>query len=346
MGSSSRFLFANGTVYHSPDIPPVANFLQSHSGAYTTTRTHCNGQHILFWERHLKRLADSVKILSTSSPQLFFSTPTRRRSPGDWDWDYYYSGVGSVVNESVNEVLSLALRERRDGGEELAITALVSGDGGRWGEGSVVDALDVRVHVDSYAPPVFGAKGKGASVAVVGPGRDVAQAKYSDWAWMRKPLEKLRPPLVTEMLLSNDGDRLLEGSVTNFFVVCSREKNNGYEDAYPFELQTAPVSDGVLPGVIRQLVIEVCKSKGIPLREVAPSWSECKYWQEAFITSSLRIVQHVEKIQVPSAWESLKIKSPRDIKWDGKQFADGPGMVTSLIQNEIMEKAGQEVYSS
>ena len=39
---------------------------------------------------------------------------------------------------------------------------------------------------------------------------------------LRKPLEKFRPPSTTELLLSNDGDRLLEGCVTNFFVVCRR----------------------------------------------------------------------------------------------------------------------------
>lgn len=36
----------------------------------------------------------------------------------------------------------------------------------------------------------------------------------------RKRLEKLRPPSVTELLLSNDGERILEGCLTNFFVVC------------------------------------------------------------------------------------------------------------------------------
>ena len=38
----------------------------------------------------------------------------------------------------------------------------------------------------------------------------------------RKSLEKLRPPSVTELLLSNDGDQILEGCLTNFFVVCRK----------------------------------------------------------------------------------------------------------------------------
>jgi hypothetical protein len=36
---------------------------------------------------------------------------------------------------------------------------------------------------------------------------------------IRKTLEKLRPPSVTELLLSYNGDQILEGSATNFFVV-------------------------------------------------------------------------------------------------------------------------------
>lgn len=38
----------------------------------------------------------------------------------------------------------------------------------------------------------------------------------------RKLLEKLRPPSVNELLLSNDGDTILEGCLTNFFVVCCK----------------------------------------------------------------------------------------------------------------------------
>lgn len=43
-----------------------------------------------------------------------------------------------------------------------------------------------------------------------------------DLGRLRKPLEKFRPPSTTELLLSNDGDHLLEGCITNFFVVCRR----------------------------------------------------------------------------------------------------------------------------
>uniref|UniRef100_A0A2P2IIU4 Uncharacterized protein n=1 Tax=Rhizophora mucronata TaxID=61149 RepID=A0A2P2IIU4_RHIMU len=120
--------------------------------------------------------------------------------------------------------IAAALIERRDR-EEIAITALVSGELERWSEiecvneESLFNVLEVHLHIGNYIPPAFG---NGACLAVMGPGRDFAQAKYSDWVRLRKPLERLRPPSVTELLLSNDGDQLLEGCVTNFFVVCRK----------------------------------------------------------------------------------------------------------------------------
>lgn len=82
--------------------------------------------------------------------------------------------------------MPVALRERKDG-EELAVTALVSGDSQRLRKienlsgRSVVEVLDVCVHIASYVPPVFGLRENGACLAVVGHGRDIAEAKYSDW---------------------------------------------------------------------------------------------------------------------------------------------------------------------
>ncbi|OMO81098.1 Aminotransferase, class IV [Corchorus olitorius] len=251
--------------------------------------------------------------------------------------------IRSLVNNSMNQVLPIALNERSDG-QELAITALVSGDLEKLKEMKNVDnngvlgVLDVHFHIGSYVPPVFGIEENGAHLALVGPGRDVAAAKYSDWVRLRKPLDKFRPPLVTELLLSNDGDRILEGCITNFFVICQRDKSEAqwnylhdYDNAYPVEVQTAPITDGVLPGVIRQLVIEVCLSKGIPVREVAPSWEKHELWEEAFITNSLRVLQHVETIKVPRSWESLQSKCFEKISWMEKIF-EGPGTITKVIQ--------------
>lgn len=356
--TSSRFLFINGVVVRTSVIPPVSTFLETRPGAYTTSRTHDNTSCLLFWERHLCRLANSIKILYYSKPELLFVSDKSNISlllPSQ-NSSVWESMVRALVNDSMKKVLPIALKERNEG-EELAITTLVSGNLGKLSEYESADQenisrfFDVYVHVGVYVPPVFRVRENYAHLAMVGCGRNVAAAKYSEWVRLRKHLEKLRPPLATELLLSDDGDRILEGCLTNFFVVCRMENSevngkdlNDSKSMYSFEVQTAPIGDGVLPGVVRQLVIEVCSSKGIPLREVAPSWSNREMWEEAFITNSLRMVQHVETIRVPSSWELLESKTWREVSWAQKLFEGGPGIITTIIQQEIMERAFLEGY--
>ncbi|XP_058110165.1 uncharacterized protein LOC131253250 isoform X3 [Magnolia sinica] len=344
---SSRFLVVNGVPCLTQDTPSISTFLQSHSGAYTTSRTNFNASSLLFWERHLLRLADSTRVLAESCPDLFISQRTRTTllsSSSSSCWDFV---LRPLVTDSLRAGFRSVLIEQQDGGrsdgEELAVTTLICGNGGP------PMGLDVYVHFGIYVPPVFGGTENSAHLAVVGCGRDVARAKWSEWVRTRKCLEKLRPPLATELLLSNDGDRILEGSITNFFVVCHREMDSATGDPYDcksrhsFEVQTAPISDGILPGVVRQLVIEICSSKGIPFREVAPSWSSRKSWKEAFITNSLRLVQHVETILVPNSWKHLQSKMWNEVSWEEKKF-EGPGLITTEIQKQIMERAGIEGY--
>ncbi|KAM5556128.1 hypothetical protein ABKV19_023823 [Rosa sericea] len=341
------FLLTNGVVSNPSNTPPVTAFLETHPGAYTTTRTHNNASLVLFWERHLKRLAESVRILYNADPQLLFG-PNKTSLPLPSSLAANSLLLHDLVNDSMKKVLPIALEGRSDG-EELSITTLVSGNLGESGDlelEKIGGALDVSIYVGIYVPCVFGVRGNGAQLAVVGRGRDVAAAKYSDWVRIRKSLERLRPPSGTELLLSNDGDRILEGSLSNFFVVRRKDDNEAKEQTiHCFEVQTAPISEGVLPGIIRQLVIEVCLSKGIPFREVAPLWSEHEFWEEAFITNSLRLMQHAENVRAPSSWESLHGNSWKDISWKEKQFEEGPGMITTILQKEIMEKAVSEGYS-
>ncbi|KAF7822436.1 hypothetical protein G2W53_027891 [Senna tora] len=268
--SGSRFLFSNGTLLRTPDSPPVKVLLEAHPGAYTTSRTHNNGSYLLFWERHMKRLSESILILSKLAPKfLFRSDESALLLPSSVDLTKWQPTVQMLVTDSIGKVLPIALKEKNDC-EELAITTLVSGNLEELNALKTVEyeerlskTFDVHVHVDTYVPSSFGIRGNGAHLAMVGFGRDVAAAKYSEWVRIRKSLDKRRPPSVTELLLSNDGDQILEGCVTNFFVVCRKgaDTDNGeamhkYKNGYFFEVQTAPISDGVLPGIIRQLVIE------------------------------------------------------------------------------------------
>ncbi|CAL9207404.1 unnamed protein product [Musa hybrid cultivar] len=340
-GGGATFLVVNGVLF-TGDVPPVATFLQSSPGAYTTTRTHGGASLVLFWDRHLRRLAHSTRILARSHPSLFL-LPLGSASAGGGDSTALIDSIENLVHESLLFGLRLALRERDRAGsdDELAITALVRGR-------RETDCLDVLLHLGFFVPPLFGAVG--AHLAVAGRGREPAEAKYSDWVRVRQGMEKVRPPSATELLLTNDGDRILEGSVTNFFVVC-RKVVNGLTDLPPsdsessctFLVQTAPISDGILPGVIRQLVIEICSSLGILMEESAPSWSNHELWQEAFITSSLRLVQHVETIQAPTSFKEFHLKTWKELSWVVKRF-QGIGHITRQIQSELSKRMGADGY--
>ncbi|GKA47734.1 D-aminoacid aminotransferase-like PLP-dependent enzymes superfamily protein [Tanacetum coccineum] len=264
--------------------------------------------------------------------------------------------IESLVNDSMTKAMQFALKEKKSE-TELALTAIVSGNLGKLvpdekaGEEDVPRVFSMHLHVSLYTPLAFGVRKNGAHLAVVGHGRDVANAKYSDWVRMRKPLEKLRPPSATELLLSNDGDHILEGCLTNFFVLC--RKDNMEEDGesaenlqkskygYSLELQTAPIGGGVLPGVVREVVIEVCVEIGIPVREVAPSWENVA---SLYITTKdgLRLLQHVDTIRVPVSWNSLSSKTWKEVTWEAKEFEEGPGSITTVIQEEVVKRAKLE----
>lgn len=123
-----------------------------------------------------------MRILSNSHPKLLFGD----NRPSDFSRSFWELELRCLVNDSVSKVLPIAMEERTDG-EELSITALVTGSLGKVSEIGNLDreragnVLDVYVHVGIYAPAVFGIRENGANLAVVGRRREAAEAKYSDW---------------------------------------------------------------------------------------------------------------------------------------------------------------------
>lgn len=135
----------------------------------------------------MKRLSQSIQILSNLAPELLFkSNNSAILLPSSATLPIWQPTVQMLVNDSVCKVLPIALKERNDC-EELAITTLVSGNleelnaCDTFSEERMSKILDVHVHVETYVPPTFGIWGNGVHLAVVGYGRNVAAAKYSDW---------------------------------------------------------------------------------------------------------------------------------------------------------------------
>jgi len=78
-----------------------------------------------------------------------------------------------------------------------------------------------------------------------------------------------------EALLLNSKGNLAEGAVSNLFVVVESK------------VLTPPLDDGVLPGIMRRLVIDICRKVDIPLQEVALSPAALHGAEEAFVTNAL-----------------------------------------------------------
>ncbi|KAF0699989.1 Aste57867_9469 [Aphanomyces stellatus] len=134
------------------------------------------------------------------------------------------------------------------------------------------------------------------SVLVHGRPRTNAHVKHVQWIQDRAPLESHARARATalhlpepfgEVLLhaaSTDGTtRLLEGLITNFFVL----ENHG-------TLVTADAD--ILPGSTRALVLEACSRLRIPVRLEAPCLQDAATWSAAFVTSVVKIIVPVRAL--------------------------------------------------
>jgi branched-chain amino acid aminotransferase len=80
--------------------------------------------------------------------------------------------------------------------------------------------------------------------------------------------------------------QVLEGSMSNIFCI---------KDA---EVITPPLTQNILPGITRQLVIKLCKENKIKVCEREISYSEMKEADEIFLTNSIMEIMPVNKIDI------------------------------------------------
>ncbi|MFN4243795.1 MAG: D-amino acid aminotransferase [Tepidisphaerales bacterium] len=84
-------------------------------------------------------------------------------------------------------------------------------------------------------------------------------------------------------------------------------------------LVTAPVGPKVLPGIVRQVLLEIAAEQGIPVIERHPTEFECRCGEELFITSTTREI----------SWVS---------HWNGVQVHDRPGEITLRLHRAYQER--------
>jgi branched-chain amino acid aminotransferase len=96
-----------------------------------------------------------------------------------------------------------------------------------------------------------------------------------------------------EAIFLNTRGHLCEGAFSNVFVVQSGT------------VLTPPLSSGCLPGVTREVVLELCQKRGIPCREeVLPCPAPDSEPDEVFLTSSIRGIQPI------SSWDGRCLPAP------------------------------------
>jgi branched-subunit amino acid aminotransferase/4-amino-4-deoxychorismate lyase len=105
---------------------------------------------------------------------------------------------------------------------------------------------------------------------------------------------------VADGLLTGAGGVLLEGLVTNLFIVQRGGSGRGGADDGPaaLTLRTAAPSDGALDGVLRRVVLYLAAAQPglVTIDERPPDPAERAAWSEAFLTNAVRGVQPVTAV--------------------------------------------------
>jgi D-alanine transaminase len=106
-------------------------------------------------------------------------------------------------------------------------------------------------------------------------------------------------------------DVVTEGASTNVFGMLRGE------------LRTHPLTPAVLPGVTRDVVLDLAAALGVPVREEAMSLAELLAADELFITSTTNDVMPVVRV-------------------DGRVIGDGrPGAVTRRLADAYLARTGE-----
>ncbi|KAJ6246724.1 d-aminoacid aminotransferase-like plp-dependent enzymes superfamily protein [Anaeramoeba flamelloides] len=120
-------------------------------------------------------------------------------------------------------------------------------------------------------------------VQICGQARKQPNTKDTKWVSERKKFIEKRSIGVGEILLANKNKELTEGATSNFFIIMNSK------------IYTSP-DNTVLCGITRKLTIKVCKKMGMKIIYKNPKIDKIDQWEEAFITSSSRLVLPIDSV--------------------------------------------------
>jgi len=118
--------------------------------------------------------------------------------------------------------------------------------------------------------------------------------KTGNLLWVKAIRAMKRSPESVEQLLLGRRGEILEGTTSSVFAV----------DADGV-LLTAPLSAGILPGILRGEVLAWARREGRPVREEAPLFAEAASFRELFLTSATLPVQPLRIVGDPAGTVSL-----------------------------------------
>ncbi len=151
---------------------------------------------------------------------------------------------------------------------------------------SLAGAPTLMILVQAAAPPPAELYRDGVAVVVVNLSRAGVDPRVKSGNYLPSVLGAAEAERrgAYECLFTDGVGRLTEGGSSNFFLV-----RGGV-------VSTPPEHAGLLPGITRQEVLQICQQLGIPV-EARPLWPiDARSADEAFITSSIREVLPVVRV--------------------------------------------------
>ena len=194
-------------------------------------------------------------------------------------------------------VIKLARASRRRGG--MARVAFIRNKGGLWEDRVKRPPSDLLIFTRELVPWPPRHRLTIQPLAIFARG-ELAGAKMLSWATHALTLEQAHAAGFDEVLLLNEKGQLAECASANIFLVRGGR------------VLTPPLSSGCLPGVTREILLEIAPQAGVELAERDLTLDDLSSADEVFISSTTREVAAVELI------------SPR---WAYK----APGRVTRLL---------------
>ncbi|KAL4535298.1 hypothetical protein Ndes2526B_g06197 [Nannochloris sp. 'desiccata'] len=263
--------------------PSIKEFcMAAPRGAYTTLQI-ANDYFAVDFSLHIERLIKSIAAVHATLNSCYANYYTALARGQD-------SQEALVLQAAVLPSLLLALTtaEKRCEQETLKLATIIVSPSED--QTTPASSSSLSIHVAVAPDPRCLQLQENTFATVLGPPREVPIGKDSGWVAQRQTLEALRPPGAAEILLTTQQGALLEGLVTNLFII-TRSKDG------EIVLQTAGMGDGVVWGTMRKRVSEACKQLGLKVLEQPPAAAERATWQEAFLTNALRGVQPLDRIE-------------------------------------------------